>query len=130
MILLVEDDPLTARSVARALSIGGRVVTVGSGGAALEALKSRGAFAAVWSDLDLGGPTSGMDVLQMAAQTQPSAHLLLVTGSDIEVDVDRGRLDARVRVFGKADIAEALSHVLRILERAVQHPAAATAGVA
>ena len=113
VVLLVEDDPVTARSIERGLRRGARVVAVSSAASAAEVLR-RAAFAAVWSDLDLGGPTTGVEVLQLAARTQPTAALYLVTGS--VADVHGEALDARVVIFPKSAMAVAIQHVLLRLE--------------
>lgn len=79
-ILLVEDEALVARALARQLTAAGlEVVHVTNGDAALAQLRAR-AFDIVLSDLCVPGAT-GVEVLAAARAVDPALPLILMSGS-------------------------------------------------
>lgn len=80
-VLLVDDDPLVRRALARALRRQGcDVVEVAGGADAIAALSAR-TFDLVLSDFDLGGRIDGLDVLEHARLASPATVRALGTGS-------------------------------------------------
>lgn len=79
-VLVVDDDPVLARSLSRALVAAGWEVGVAHGGE--EALRElgRGAFDVVLSDILMPGMT-GVDLFQAARAIGVDAAFLLMTGS-------------------------------------------------
>jgi PAS domain S-box-containing protein len=79
-VLVVDDDPLVARSIVRAIGRGYEVVTATSGAEALQRLEG-GPFAAVVCDLMMPGMT-GMELHARASEAAPeqAGRFLFVTG--------------------------------------------------
>jgi two-component system, NtrC family, response regulator AtoC len=78
-LLLVEDHPLSRRSLARALELAAhKVYEAASGEAAVDLLSSR-QFQVVISDLRLPGKINGLDILRQQKENSPGTRLILIT---------------------------------------------------
>jgi DNA-binding NtrC family response regulator len=112
-VLLVDDDLLLSRALARVLMADDYVVEVAHGlDAALERLND-GVYRAIITDFDLGpGAADGGDVILRASQVrQPGALRVLMTGrSKSEVSVQTRQLAHEF--LGKPFSVRALSGVL------------------
>lgn len=116
-VLLVEDDAELAGLVERKLRAAGLIVVwAANAEVAVEALRAR-VFDAVWADFNLGGTSTGADVLRTAATLLPRAPLFLVTGA-----TPPAMLPAGVTVLDKKDLANALQIVLDTLRRSAVPP--------
>ncbi len=80
-VLVVDDDPLVARSIVRSLGQGCSVTTVGSGREALAVMGAGGSFDVVLCDLMMPG-MSGMDLHAEVEQRHPSlaGRFVFLTG--------------------------------------------------
>lgn len=80
-VLVVDDDELVLRGLARTLKTHFSVTTASGAEDAIELLQSV-TFSAVISDMDLGDGT-GIDVLRVALREQPDAIRVLHTGGEL-----------------------------------------------
>lgn len=123
--LVVEDEPLVARVLARALSPHGRAVVAGSTAAACAALDKH-AFSAMVVDVGLPDG-SGMAVVARARELDPGMLVLVVSGS-----VDAARLhDAHafeVQYLLKPVAPEELALFVERAARRIEHRKLRTAG--
>ena len=79
-ILLVEDEPLSRRNIAKFLQRAGHQVTEAeTGEAAIDIMKTHD-FTTVISDLRLPGEMNGLDVLKHQNEIYPGKRLILITG--------------------------------------------------
>jgi DNA-binding NtrC family response regulator len=93
--LIVEDEPLVARAIARALPPGEGIVIVHDVSAAERYISTSTSWKAFIIDIVLGnGGKSGFDVLTTALTRHPETPALVVTGHD------HPGLDARARALG------------------------------
>ncbi len=99
MFLVVDDEPLVARSMARALVPYGRVVEVHSVVEARLALTRGEEFAGVIVDVMLGD-ANGFEIVDIALRHCPRAAVLVVTGSSEATHRDEA-LRRQVRVLRK-----------------------------
>lgn len=111
-VLLIEDDELVARTMARLISLEGyRVVHASTSAAAVESFRT-GWFDAVISDLHLPG-SSGVDVLNVVRAYDPDIPVVLVTGDpDVESAIEAVNLGVLEYIVKPAS-REALSGVLK-----------------
>jgi len=94
--LVVDDEPLTARSIERTLSRLGAVVALGSRAEACAKLDAVRAWTALVLDLRLEDGT-GLDVLAHARKLNIQAPALLLSGALEPISINRAfPLDARV----------------------------------
>jgi CheY-like chemotaxis protein len=120
-VLVVEDDPLLARSVESCIGTGGEVVTAATAVEALGALSER-TFDIVVIDLLLADQTSGIDVIEHLATLEPSRRpvAVVLTGASPR---ELARIDRDVvkAVFIKpANIEAVCEYVIRVWD--LQHP--------
>jgi DNA-binding NtrC family response regulator len=79
-ILVVDDEPLARRNIARFLERAGhRVREADTGEAAIDLIREH-EFKTVISDLRLPGEMNGLDVLKHQNLTDPGKRLILITG--------------------------------------------------
>ncbi|WP_169928616.1 EAL domain-containing response regulator [Labilithrix luteola] len=114
-VLLVEDDELVARTLARTIRERGYdVVHVSDGRSAIESVTTR-RFDVVFSDLNLPG-ASGVDILNVARAYDPDVPLVLMTGAPTTSTAieacSLGVLEYLVKPTPTAEL-------IRVLERAV-----------
>ncbi|MBB3018050.1 DNA-binding response OmpR family regulator [Microvirga lupini] len=121
-VLLVEDDPLIGRSLARAFEGSGAAIDwTRSGGDALSALRAN-RYSAVL--LDLGLPDkAGLDVLKEMRRSKDETPVLIVTARD-DVDIrvaglDLGADDFIVKPF---DFDELSARIRAVVRRHAGHP--------
>ncbi len=113
-LLIVEDDSVVRRLMARLFRDSHDVVLAESGTAAITVLRQR-PFSVVLADLMLPD-IDGIDVLEVARQVQPDAGRVLMTGHvslDAALDaIHRGAVDALVEKPVKP------GHLVEVVERA------------
>jgi len=79
-ILVVDDEPLSRRNIARFLERAGhKIREADTGEAAINLIRTHD-FTTVISDLRLPGEINGLDVLKHQNQTNPGKRLILITG--------------------------------------------------
>lgn len=78
-VLIVDDEPEHAETMADALRKPGHVCTIVNGKAQAEAELSHGSFDVIVTDLVMETPRSGMEVLALAREHQPEAAVIMVT---------------------------------------------------
>jgi DNA-binding NtrC family response regulator len=79
-ILIVDDEPLSRRNIARFLERTGHSVREADTAEAAIDLIRRHDFKTVISDLRLPSEMNGLDVLKHQYQTDPGKRLILITG--------------------------------------------------
>ena len=107
VLLLVEDHADVRRTLVRLLSGSFAVIEAASLPQALAVLEGTATIDIIWSDLDLAGRPTGIDVLRAGERAHPDAVLMLVTSTpDAEATA---ALPAGVLVFDKRDAAAAVA---------------------
>ena len=82
LILVVEDDPFIQMIVEQTLHDGGySTSTAASGEEALAMLETSAGYRAVFTDISLGGATTGWDVAQRARELIPDVPVLYATST-------------------------------------------------
>ncbi len=116
-ILLVEDEQLARRTLARVLEIKGyHVTSLESGDAALARLRDE-RFDVVITDLVMEG-TNGVQVLREAKERDPDACVVVVSGyCDVDSAIDALRLGAEDYLAKPFDYDELLLRVARCAEK-------------
>lgn len=108
-LLIVEDDEVFARVLAKSLAAHGLEVHVAHGSAAALELVQKHAFAAAVLDLKLEGETSLALIPQLKA-TNPDMRILMLTGyASIQTAVEAIKLGATNYLPKPAGVAEILS---------------------
>lgn len=81
-VLLVEDDPLVSLLIREELQASGYEVTcAGTGREALRVIEEPGAFEALVTDIDLGGPTDGFGVARCFRAVYPQIPVVFISGA-------------------------------------------------
>ena len=116
-ILLVDDEPLALRTLARVLAAAGYEVTaLESGAEAVERLR-RERFDVVVTDLVMEG-VGGVAVLREAKERDPDACVVIVSGyCDVDSAIDALRLGAEDYLAKPFDYDELLLRVARCAEK-------------
>ena len=84
-VLLVEDEPLTALSLAEGLEEGGyRVKCCSTGFDALNYIDMEEAIDVVVTDINLGLGPDGWEIARRARQQFPRVHIVYITGNSAE----------------------------------------------
>jgi two-component system response regulator HydG len=78
-VLIVDDEPEHAETMADALRKPGHVCTIVNGKAQAEAELTHGSFDVIVTDLVMETPRSGMEVLALCREHQPDAAVIMVT---------------------------------------------------
>ena len=78
-VLIVDDEPEHAETMADALRKPGHVCTIVNGKEQAQAELAHGSFDVIVTDLVMETPRSGMDVLALAREHQPEAAVIMVT---------------------------------------------------
>ncbi len=108
-LLIVEDDEVFARVLAKSLTAHGLEVHVGHGSAEALALAREHAFAAAVLDLKLAGETSLALIPQLKA-ANPAMRILMLTGyASIQTAVEAIKLGATNYLPKPAGVAEILN---------------------
>jgi two-component system response regulator RegA len=108
-LLIVEDDEVFARVLAKSLAAQGLRVTTAHGGAEALALVREQAFAAAVLDLKLAGETSLALIPQLKA-TNPDMRILMLTGyASIQTAVEAIKLGATHYLPKPATVADILA---------------------
>lgn len=114
MILVVEDDEAvrkTVRSTLRAL--GYQVIAAASAEDALECMSSIRDIALLFSDVTLGGETSGYELAQRARDVRPDMGILLTSGyPDVVGAHARGSYALLPKPYHRDELAKALRREL------------------
>jgi DNA-binding NtrC family response regulator len=111
--LIVDDEPLVARAIARALPPGEAVVIVHDAIAAERYISTGASWKAFIIDIVLGGERTGFDVLATAMNRHPETPALLVTGHDSAGLTARARslgVDLMTKPVKNADIRRFADH--------------------
>lgn len=115
-ILIIEDDPKTARAIQSGLSSEGYPAAIASCGEEGIALLSAGAFDAVLLDWMLPG-RDGIEILRWLRERGPKPPVLLLTARDAVEDrvlgLDSGADDYLVKPFAFAELLARLRALLR-----------------
>ncbi len=112
-LLLVEDDPVVASTVAAALEdIGYDVVQAATADEALPLLTSDGGIDLLFSDVVMPGRLSGVDLVREARRLRPDLPVVLATGYSEKVAQATG-----VRVLAKPYRIDELARVLESVSR-------------
>jgi len=115
MLLLVEDDAMTARTLVRLIGDGSEVVATESATTALELVRSRTDLAGALVDAGLPeGPLAGLEVARAIRETHPECPTAIVTGGLVVDLVNRAYLlDVPViaKPPGRAEIDRFLGRV-------------------
>lgn len=88
--MVVDDDPLVLKVLARELQVEFDIVTANSFDAALSLLDAEEEIAAVVSDFHLGVGQSGVDLLAEVQRNRPTCTRVLVSGAATPRDVAEG----------------------------------------
>lgn len=110
-VLVVEDDPLVRRSLLFALASLGPYVVGASGPAEARTLLGEQRFSHVLADYNLGGGTTGAELLAEVRATQPTCRRILMSGSTeaFARTLEPGLAHALLsKPFSRQQIAEAL----------------------
>jgi CheY-like chemotaxis protein len=117
-ILMVDDEPLMTKAVARMLKPSGHLVTVaGSGEEALQKLAEQ-TFDVVLSDVGMGTGMNGWDLAQEVRGRWPGLRFLLATGWGASLDPGEARTRGVESVLSKPYQLADLLHALATTERA------------
>lgn len=118
-ILVVEDhEDLRAFSVGVLSDLGYRVLSAGSGGEAIDLVKSE-RIDLLFTDVVLPDGMNGRHVADAVASIQPGVKVLFTTGYTANAIVHNGRLDAGVELIGKPFSAPSLGvRVRKLLDQA------------
>jgi ActR/RegA family two-component response regulator len=112
-LLVVDDDPIFARTLGRLLVRMGVAPTLATGAAAAITWLDTAAFDVVLCDGDLGSGASGLDVLERARSRVPDAARVLMSadaGRWAARDAARGLVDHLLaKPFGLDDLARVLT---------------------
>ncbi|HYD97898.1 MAG TPA: response regulator, partial [Alphaproteobacteria bacterium] len=115
-VLMVEDDPVVARTVGAALQeIGYNVAIVPTADEAVPLLMSGARIDVLFTDIVTPGQRSGLDLLAEARLLRPGLPIVLTTGYSREVAADTG---ARLlpKPYRIADLLAALDAALAEVE--------------
>ncbi|MGI9148981.1 MAG: ATP-binding protein, partial [Chloroflexota bacterium] len=112
-VLVVDDEPMMTRAVARMLKPSGHLVSLAaSAEEALEKL-SADAFDVVVSDVGMGGGMNGWELSEIVRRRWPSVRFLLATGWGAGIDPARARSSGIEQVLAKpyrlGDLVDALA---------------------
>jgi DNA-binding NtrC family response regulator len=113
-VLVVDDEPMVRRSLARAIERTGLEVVTTGGGA--EALAKLGELhcRALFTDLRMPG-MDGLSLLRSVKQLAPDTQVVLVTGFGSEEVIDRARAEGASHVLAKpftlSEVEEVLSSI-------------------
>jgi signal transduction histidine kinase/ActR/RegA family two-component response regulator len=117
-ILMVDDEPMMTRAVARMLKPSGHLVSVaGSGEEALEKLAEQG-FDVVVSDVGMGTGMNGWELAEEVRGRWPALRFLLATGWGASLDLDEARSHGVEAVLSKPYQLADLLHALARTDRA------------
>jgi response regulator RpfG family c-di-GMP phosphodiesterase len=112
-ILLVDDDPNLLRGLQRQLRKQFDIETAGGGAEALEAVKCRGPFAVVVSDMRMPG-MDGVQLLQAVRDVAPDTVRMMLTGnSDQQTAISAVNHSRIFRFLSKPCAAEEFAMALR-----------------
>ncbi len=115
-ILLVEDDEgVRAYAVGILQEAGYRVVAVGDGPAAFDALDVIDRVDLLFTDVVLGGEMNGRQVAEKFGRLRPHVPVLFTTGYTRNAIVHHGRLDAGVNLLNKPYTSQELTEKVRQL---------------
>ena len=116
LILVVEDDPFIQMIVEQTLHDGGySTSTAASGEEALAMLETSAGYRAVFTDISLGGATTGWDVAQRARELIPDVPVLYATSTAAAQWTARGvpRSILVQKPFAPAQIITGMSRLLK-----------------
>ncbi|MFO1026583.1 MAG: PAS domain-containing protein [Acetobacteraceae bacterium] len=113
LILLVEDDPRLRKITAAAVkALGYRVIAVGDARTAMQALAANPEVKLLFSDVILGGGSSGFDLAREAKRQHPDLRILFVSGfadpEDAARDDFAGAFDMLRKPFRRVELAAKL----------------------
>lgn len=121
-ILVVEDDAAIRRGIVDALSFEGFNVLEAGTGSAAEEMVSTATFDLILLDLVLPGK-SGLDILKLVREAQPTLPVIVLTAKGSESDRVRGlRLGADDYVTKPFSVRELLARVEAVLRRSPERP--------
>jgi PAS domain S-box-containing protein len=101
-ILVVEDDDLVRRNVARQLTaLGYQAITAASGQAAMDVLRSDAPIDLLFTDVIMPGGMNGSDLAAAARTLRPDLRLLFTSGYTEDAIVRSGRLDPGLLLLNK-----------------------------
>ena len=128
-ILIVDDDLETCRLIAELVAAPGRELHHTQTAADAIRRARREPFDLLISDINLGGPESGLDVLKAFKEANPSGEILLISGfGTLETAVQAVRAGAFDYISKPFNVSEVKATVARALAQGGASPAlAATA---
>jgi CheY-like chemotaxis protein len=114
-ILLVEDDELVRAHVGAQLrALGYRVLGVGDGAAATEALRQSSDIDLLFTDIVMPGGMDGGELAERALALRPGLRVLFTSGYSENVLTRRGRLAAGAQLLQKPYRRQDLAIKLRL----------------
>ena len=119
MVLLVEDEPLIRTVLASALEDGGyRLMEVGSGVEAIEAIERGDQFSGVVTDIQLGPGVNGWEVGRHARHRYPNVAVVYMTGDSAADWAAEGVPNSILlqKPFATAQIVTAVSTLLNVAD--------------
>jgi signal transduction histidine kinase len=119
-VLLVEDEALVRRAVARQLrSVGYTVDTAENGARALEIFETEGPFDLVVSDIVMPGPIQGPALAQRIRERQPGIAVIFISGYPRESALDGDKsLPGEARLMKPVSMSALTNTMRRVLDSA------------
>jgi two-component system response regulator FlrC len=122
-VLVVDDEPLVRKSLARALERSGAdVVTAADGKEALEKFQALGS-SVIFADVRMPG-MDGLALLRSVKRLQPETAVVLITGFGSDEMVAEARLAGAAHVLEKPVTHAELDRLLTVLLRRTDEPSA------
>lgn len=116
-VLVVDDEPVTARSYARLLGIAGYNVTVAQGGREAAALAASSGFDAIVSDLAMPD-MDGLSLLRAIRRNDLDVPMIFLTGSPALESalqaIEYGAFRYLVKPVAAAELADAVARAVRL----------------
>lgn len=106
-------EPVRELTVIILNSLGYATIEAEDGPSAVRALSAEDAIDLLLTDMVLPGGMSGADIAALAVETRPDLGVLYVSGYTRGEIVNRGRIDAGVRLLQKPFTTSELAHHVR-----------------
>jgi len=123
-VLIVDDDVLLARALARALGKVGHTCQIASSVDSAVALVATERPSLVLTDLDLGGAGDGVDLAAWLRHAGVRVPIVMMTGSDVEL----ARIELARAGLDEVDVLAKPFPLRRLLTVLAEHGAAQAAG--